>query len=73
LNHELSKDNPARAGFRHGAIGQHVRAIPEEALANVRRLGCWRICFFDTAPFYGSGLSEIRLGALPSTTVMTMC
>ncbi len=39
------------------------RAIPEEeALATVTSAWDLGIRYFDTAPLYGSGLSEIRMG-----------
>jgi D-threo-aldose 1-dehydrogenase len=52
-------------GFGGAGIGNLYRAIPDgEALATV--LGAWDagIRYFDTAPHYGLGLSEQRLGAV---------
>jgi len=54
---------PGVLGFGTAPLGNMFRAIPEaEALATVQ--GAWEagVRYFDTAPFYGSGLSEIRLG-----------
>jgi len=50
-------------GFGAAPLGNMFRDIPEEeALATVD--AAWRegTRFFDTAPMYGAGLSEIRLG-----------
>lgn len=50
-------------GFGAAPLGNMFRNIPEEeALATVA--AAWRhgTRYFDTAPFYGAGLSEIRLG-----------
>ncbi|MFJ4169958.1 aldo/keto reductase [Paenarthrobacter sp. NPDC089714] len=54
-----------RLGFGGAGIGNLYRAIPDgEALATV--LAAWDagIRYFDTAPHYGLGLSEQRLGAV---------
>ena len=50
-------------GFGAGAIGNLYRDIPDaDALAALRAaLGCG-VKYFDTAPHYGFGLSEKRLG-----------
>jgi D-threo-aldose 1-dehydrogenase len=50
-------------GFGAAPLGNMFRNIPdEEAAATVE--AAWRhgTRYFDTAPFYGAGLSEIRLG-----------
>ena len=50
-------------GFGAASLGNMFRSIPEEeAAATVD--GAWQegTRIFDTAPFYGAGLSEIRLG-----------
>jgi D-threo-aldose 1-dehydrogenase len=50
-------------GFGAAPLGNMFRNIPEEeAIATVET--AWRegTRYFDTAPFYGAGLSEIRLG-----------
>ncbi|MFC3943760.1 D-threo-aldose 1-dehydrogenase [Pseudomonas gingeri NCPPB 3146 = LMG 5327] len=50
-------------GFGTAPLGNMFRAIPEdEALATVEAAWEQGVRYFDTAPFYGSGLSEIRLG-----------
>lgn len=54
---------PGRLGFGTAPLGNMLRDIPPaEARATVD--AAWRdgIRFFDTAPFYGAGLAEIRLG-----------
>jgi D-threo-aldose 1-dehydrogenase len=54
---------PGRLGFGTAPLGNMFRAIPEkEALATVQAAWQDGIRFFDTAPFYGAGLAEIRLG-----------
>jgi D-threo-aldose 1-dehydrogenase len=57
--------NLGRLGFGGAGIGNLYKAIPDgEALATV--LAAWDSGFryFDTAPHYGLGLSEQRLGAV---------
>lgn len=50
-------------GFGTAPLGNMFRAIPdEEAAATVEAAWDQGIRYFDTAPFYGAGLSEIRLG-----------
>ncbi|MGW5611052.1 aldo/keto reductase [Streptomyces sp. NPDC003753] len=54
---------PGRLGFGTAPLGNMFRAIPdEEAAATVDAAWNNGIRYFDTAPFYGAGLSEIRLG-----------
>ncbi|MEU3188605.1 aldo/keto reductase [Streptomyces sp. NPDC006923] len=54
---------PGRLGFGTAPLGNMFRAIPEEeAAATVRAAWDQGIRYFDTAPFYGAGLAEIRLG-----------
>lgn len=54
---------PGVLGFGTAPLGNMFRAIPEdEALATVEAAWNGGVRYFDTAPFYGSGLSEIRLG-----------
>ncbi|MEV2211488.1 aldo/keto reductase [Streptomyces sp. NPDC050997] len=54
---------PGKLGFGTAPLGNMFRAIPdEEAAATVEAAWDQGIRYFDTAPFYGSGLSEIRLG-----------
>ncbi|MEU4148764.1 aldo/keto reductase [Streptomyces sp. NPDC026659] len=54
---------PGRLGFGTAPLGNMFRAIPdEEAAATVAAAWDHGIRYFDTAPFYGAGLSELRLG-----------
>ncbi|MES2264868.1 MAG: aldo/keto reductase [Pseudomonadota bacterium] len=53
-----------KIGFGTAPLGNMFRNIPEaEAQATVDAAWQQGVRFFDTAPFYGAGLSEIRLGA----------
>ncbi|MFE7414004.1 aldo/keto reductase [Streptomyces laurentii] len=59
---------PGRLGFGTAPLGNMFRAIPdEEARATVEAAWDQGIRYFDTAPLYGSGLSEQRLGEVLST------
>ncbi|MFC0399483.1 aldo/keto reductase [Paraburkholderia rhizosphaerae] len=52
-----------KLGFGTAPLGNMFRAIPEEeAAATVEAAWQHGIRYFDTAPFYGAGLAEIRLG-----------
>ncbi|AZF43021.1 putative dehydrogenase [Pseudomonas sp. R1-43-08] len=54
---------PGVLGFGTAPLGNMFRAIPEEeAQATVEAAWNHGVRYFDTAPFYGLGLSEIRLG-----------
>lgn len=54
---------PGSLGFGTAPLGNMFRAIPEEeAAATVEAAWDQGIRYFDTAPFYGAGLAEIRLG-----------
>jgi D-threo-aldose 1-dehydrogenase len=54
---------PGKLGFGTAPLGNMFRNIPEaEAKATVDAAWDNGIRFFDTAPFYGAGLAEIRLG-----------
>lgn len=54
---------PGQLGFGTAPLGNMFRAIAqEEAQATVHAAWEAGVRYFDTAPFYGSGLSEIRLG-----------
>jgi D-threo-aldose 1-dehydrogenase len=54
---------PGQLGFGTAPLGNMFRAIPEEeAQATVAAAWNHGVRYFDTAPFYGSGLAEIRLG-----------
>jgi D-threo-aldose 1-dehydrogenase len=51
-------------GFGGAGIGNLYRVLPEEdAAAAVRESYASGVRYFDTAPFYGFGLSEMRIGA----------
>ena len=53
----------SKLGFGTAPLGNMFRAIPdEEALATVEAAWGDGIRYYDTAPFYGAGLAEIRLG-----------
>ncbi len=55
---------PGRLGFGAAPLGNMFRDIPEqEAVATVNAAWDEGIRYFDTAPFYGAGLAEIRIGA----------
>ena len=50
-------------GFGAAPLGNMFRNIPDaEASATVESAWEQGTRYFDTAPFYGAGLSEIRLG-----------
>ncbi|MCX4907010.1 aldo/keto reductase [Streptomyces sp. NBC_00878] len=54
---------PGTLGFGTAPLGNMFRGIPdEEAAATVEAAWDQGVRYFDTAPFYGAGLSEIRLG-----------
>ena len=54
---------PGVLGFGSAPLGNMFRNIPEEeALATVDAAWDAGVRYFDTAPFYGAGLSEIRMG-----------
>ncbi|MEU1691950.1 aldo/keto reductase [Streptomyces hirsutus] len=56
---------PGTLGFGTAPLGNMFRSIPdEEAAATVEAAWNQGIRYFDTAPFYGAGLSEIRLGEI---------
>jgi D-threo-aldose 1-dehydrogenase len=58
---EYLKSGPL--GFGAAPLGNMFRNISDvEAAATVRAAWSAGTRFFDTAPFYGAGLSEIRLG-----------
>ena len=53
----------SEVGFGTAPLGNMFRAVPDaEAAATVRAAWEHGIRFFDTAPFYGAGLAELRLG-----------
>ncbi|MEU6392374.1 aldo/keto reductase [Streptomyces sp. NPDC046939] len=54
---------PGRLGFGTAPLGNMFRAIPDEdARATVEAAWVQGIRYYDTAPFYGAGLAEERLG-----------
>lgn len=54
---------PGKLGFGTAPLGNMFRNIPEEeALATVDAAWDHGVRYFDTAPFYGAGMAEIRLG-----------
>ncbi|GAB7188385.1 AKR15A family of aldo-keto reductase [Kitasatospora sp. Ki12] len=58
---------PGRLGFGTAPLGNMFRAIPDvEALATVEAAWDHGIRYYDTAPFYGAGLAEERLGEVLS-------
>lgn len=63
----LKKILPAHNGFGSAPMGNMFRAVPdEEVLATLNAAWDEGIRYFDTAPLYGAGLSEIRVGKLVS-------
>ncbi|MFE7709039.1 aldo/keto reductase, partial [Streptomyces sp. NPDC057486] len=59
---------PGKLGFGTAPLGNMFRAIPdEEAAATVEAAWNQGIRYYDTAPFYGAGLAEERLGQVLST------
>ncbi|QRX89593.1 aldo/keto reductase [Streptomyces noursei] len=58
---------PGSLGFGTAPMGNMFRAIPEdEAQATLQAAWDQGIRYYDTAPFYGAGLAEMRLGELLS-------
>ena len=54
-----------RLGLGTGPLGGWPTAVPRaQALATIERAWEVGIRYFDTAPFYGHGLSEEHLGSL---------
>lgn len=59
----MSKLLKEKIGFGTAPLGNMYRNIPEEeAIATVDAAWENGVRYFDTAPLYGSGLAEIRLG-----------
>ncbi|MEU7765608.1 aldo/keto reductase [Nocardia sp. NPDC049190] len=59
---------PSPLGFGTAPLGNMYRAIPEdEAAATLDAAWDQGVRYYDTAPFYGAGLAEQRLGELLST------
>jgi D-threo-aldose 1-dehydrogenase len=58
---------PGAIGFGTAPLGNMFREIPDaEARATVEAAWDQGIRYFDTAPFYGAGLAELRLGEVLS-------
>lgn len=58
---------PGNIGFGTAPLGNLFRAVSEEeAQATLQAAWAQGIRYYDTAPFYGAGLSEIRSGRLLS-------
>ncbi|UDF03094.1 aldo/keto reductase [Asticcacaulis sp. AND118] len=59
-------------GFGAAAIGNLYRPV-EDAIAIATLKAAWDggIGYFDTAPRYGQGLSERRIGALPAQAILS--
>lgn len=59
---------PGRVGFGGGPIGGLYREVTaEQASAALEAAWCCGIRYFDTAPHYGAGLSERRIGEFLAT------
>ncbi|MFF2951609.1 aldo/keto reductase [Kitasatospora sp. NPDC057965] len=64
----LKKILPGKLGFGTAPLGNMFRAIPdEEAAATVEAAWDQGVRYYDTAPFYGAGLAEERLGEVLAT------
>ncbi|MER6672780.1 aldo/keto reductase [Streptomyces sp. NPDC000983] len=64
----LKETLPGRLGFGTAPLGNMFRAIPDdEARATVEAAWEHGTRFYDTAPFYGAGLAETRLGEVLAT------
>ncbi|MFE4973555.1 aldo/keto reductase [Kitasatospora sp. NPDC056651] len=58
---------PGKLGYGTAPLGNMFRAIPDiEALATVEAAWDHGVRYYDTAPFYGAGLAEERLGEVLS-------
>ena len=58
---------PAKLGFGTAPLGNMFRAVPDdEAHATVEAAWNAGIRYYDTAPLYGAGLAELRLGEVIS-------
>lgn len=59
----IKKLLPGKLGFGTAPLGNMFRNIPEEeAAATVESAWNHGVRYYDSAPFYGAGLAEIRLG-----------
>lgn len=58
---------PGKLGYGTAPLGNMFRAIPDqEAAATVEAAWQHGVRYYDTAPFYGAGLAEERLGEVLS-------
>ena len=58
------RSRSAKLGFGGASIGELFHKVPEEdAIAAIRTAWDLGVRYFDTAPWYGRGLSELRTGA----------
>ncbi|MFV8243515.1 aldo/keto reductase [Mycolicibacterium peregrinum] len=64
---KLTQLLPGKLGFGTAPMGNMFRAIPDEEVQETLQ-SAWDqgIRYYDTAPFYGAGLAEIRLGTMLS-------
>ncbi|MFE7664837.1 aldo/keto reductase [Streptomyces celluloflavus] len=59
---------PGKLGYGTAPLGNMFRAIPDqEAAATVEAAWQQGVRYYDSAPFYGAGLAEERLGEVLST------
>lgn len=66
MKNELNIKN--KLGLGTAPLGNMFRAVPEdEAMQTIQSAWEEGIRYFDTAPFYGAGLAEIRLGEVLSS------
>ncbi|WP_067140554.1 aldo/keto reductase [Microtetraspora malaysiensis] len=64
---KLDQILPGRIGYGSAPLGNMFRSVPDdEATATLNAAWDHGIRYYDTAPLYGAGLSEIRLGGLLS-------
>ena len=66
MKHELTIKN--KLGLGTAPLGNMFREVPEEeAMETIQSAWNEGIRYFDTAPFYGAGLAEMRLGEILSS------
>ncbi len=66
MKHELTIKN--KLGLGTAPLGNMFREVPEEeAMKTIQSAWDEGIRYFDTAPFYGAGLAEMRLGEILSS------
>lgn len=69
-NRRIGREGPTVSvlGFGGASVGNLYRASTDEvAAAAMERASSLGIRYFDTAPFYGHGLSEVRMGEFLSS------